>query len=122
MRAVVELPPEPHAGLRTYRGFRLEVRECFHCWRDLHVYVPEGDLAGSVVVDVRCPHCHIYKAETLIPMTSQPTYVRACQRTPAEWRIRACKRWLRLARAHVRIWVMWPYWALLRLRYRTFGR
>jgi len=118
MRTVVQLPPESHTNLRTYRGYRLEVRDCFHCWRDLHVYVPLGEIVGSVVTGVRCPHCDVWEAETLIPMTSQPIYVSACQRAWAEWKIRACARWLRTVRGHLRIWVTWPYWALYRFKLR----
>jgi len=122
MRSVVELAPEPHEGLRTYAGYRLEVRDCFHCWRDLHVYVPVGEPLGFVVTGVPCPHCHGWEAETLIPASSQPIYVRACQRPWIAWKLRRAARHLQTARARIRIWVMWPYWALYRLRLRRAKR
>ena len=122
MRTIVELAPEPHQNLRTYRGYRLEVRNCFYCWRDLHVYVPEGDLLSGVVVAVPCPHCHKWEAETLIPLGGQSVYVSACLRTSIGWKIRGSQRWLKAARARVQIWITWPYWALYRLRLRWSNR
>jgi len=118
MRSVVELSPEPHAGLRTYFGYRLEVRECFHCRRDLHVYVPAGASLGLLVTGVPCPHCHKWEAETLIPEDWRPIYVSACQRTWVEWQSRRVLRWLWGVRARVRIWTTWPYWAVYRLKLR----
>jgi hypothetical protein len=118
MRSVVALPPEPHANLRTYRGYRLEVRDCFHCWRDFHVYVPSGERMGCLVTGVLCPHCEKWEAETLIPLESQPVYVSACQRTWLAWQVHQGARWLRTARAYFRVWATWPYWALYRLKLR----
>jgi hypothetical protein len=122
MRTVVELPPEPHVNLRTYRGYRLEVRDCFYCWRDLHVYVPETDLLSEVVIGVPCPHCRKWEAETRIPLHGQSVYVSACQRSWVGWRIRDAERTLATARAYARIWFTWPYWALYRLKLRWGSR
>lgn len=122
MRSVVELPPEPHTNLRTYRGYRLEVRDCFHCGRDLHVYVPAAALLGFITTGVPCPHCHQWEAETLIPLESLPIYVSACQRTWLQWQTRRALRWLGIACARGRIWVRWPYWAIYRLKGRWSSR
>ena len=117
MRGVIELPPESHTNLRSYFGYRLEVRDCFNCWRDLHVYVPKGEWVG-LITGVPCPHCHGWEAETLIPVESKPIYVSACQRTWLAWQVRRGNRWGRTTWARCRIWATWPYWALYRLKLR----
>ncbi len=119
MRSVVELEPEPHGAASPQPAYRLEVRDCFHCWRDLHVYVPVGTTLGRVVTGVPCPHCHRWEAETLIPEISQPVMVRACQRTWMGWQTKRATRWLMMIRAYSRIAARWPYWALYRLQQRA---
>ena len=118
MRGVVELPPEPHGNLRSYFGYRLEVRECFSCWRDFHVYVPIGNSLGLAFTGVPCPHCHRWEAETLIPADSRPIYVSACQRTWLAWQARQVQRWRWRIWVYCRICASWPFWALYRLKLR----
>ena len=124
MRSVVELAAEPHDQIKPEAGYRVEVRNCFRCWRELHVYVPvEPQVAlHGLVTGVSCPHCHQWEAETLIPDISKPTFVRACQRSEAEWLVHDLRRVLRIGVARVRVFVSWPYWAVyrvwLRVQYR----
>src|SRR5689334_22592667 len=99
MRSVVELPPEPHGEGRPDPGYRLEVRDCLRCGRDLHLYVPLGQALGLVVTSVPCPHCHGWEAETLVPEISKPIFVRACERTWLAWLLRSVVRVLRTAAA-----------------------
>lgn len=117
MRGVVELAPEPH-GAPPEPGYRLEVRDCFYCWRDLHVYVPAGP-TELVITGVLCPHCHKWEAETLIPLISKPVLVRACKRTWLGWQGRRAVRRMSIIRAYARIVVSWPYWALYRVVHRV---
>lgn len=113
MRGVVEQPPEQHGALPD-EGYRVEVRDCFYCGRDLHVYVPVGPTLGLVVVGVACPHCHKWEAETLVPAVSKPILVRACQRSWLAWQARRGMRWASTMRAYARIMLVWPYRAVRR--------
>lgn len=120
MRTIVEEPCEPHGGPPA-TGYRLELHDCFHCWHDLHVYVPVGPMT-LVTVDVPCPHCRKWQAEILLPAVRKPIVVRACQRTELAWLQRRVLRRMRTLRAYLRIGMTWPYWALHRLRTRAWRR
>jgi hypothetical protein len=88
----------------------------------MHVYVPAHPRLSLVVVDVPCPHCGRWAAEILRPAARQSIVVRACQRTELAWGWRRVMRRLRTLRAHARIAINWPYWALYRLRSRARRR
>ena len=114
MRSVVELPAARHRAVETIAGYRVEMRDCFSCWRDFRVYVPQGRLEGLPIIGVPCPHCHRWEAETIIPQVSKPVLVQGCQRSWLEWQVRGMARRYRTGRAYVRIWLLSPYWALRR--------
>lgn len=118
MRSVIALAPETHDQIRAQAGYRVEIRDCPRCWREIHVYVPaEGAVAlGGLVIEIRCPHCLEWKAETLIRDASRPVFVRACRRSELAWLARDLKRGLRINVARARVVVAWPYWAVYRLR------
>ena len=124
MPAVIELGAQPHHDAVAEDGYRVEVRDCFRCWREMHVYVPTGGGAevGPLVTDVACPHCHRWDAETLVTDVSTPILVRACQRSELEWWALDLRRLLRIGAARVRVAVKWPYWAIHRMRLRMIER
>ena len=122
MSNVVELPPSADWAKEVPGGYRVRVLDCLRCWRDFRVCVATDDRAGSLlVVDVPCPHCHRWVAETIVPPVSRVVFVQACTRSWLAWRVRGAQRGLRLARAYTRFGIEWPYWAARRLIRRVSG-
>jgi hypothetical protein len=120
VRSVVELPPGIDPAAAIPPGYRVTVAECLSCWRDFRVFVAPDDRLGSIlVIGVPCPHCRRWEAETIVPPAARPVFVQACRRTWLEWQVRRVRRGLRVARAYARMWIEWPYWAVVRLMRRV---
>jgi len=120
VRSVVQVPPGIDPAVQVPAGYRLTTAQCLSCWRDFRIFVAPDDRTGSIlVIGVPCPHCGRWEAETIVPPVSRPVFVQACTRTWLGWQIRGARRRLAIARAYARMWVEWPYWAVVRLIHRV---
>jgi hypothetical protein len=100
--SVVELPPiESPQPPNGYRGVTLE---CFGCYRDFEVFVPEGKGLG-LTVDLRCPYCRLYEVEVALAVnaSSRPVLVQPLMRSPEVWHLRRLRELDRIMHLVVRL-------------------
>ena len=123
MSNVIEVPPGTDRPHEVPNGYSMKVLDCLSCWRDFRIFTPGEDRLGTIlVIDVLCPHCHRWTAETIVPPVSKPVFVQACARSWWEWRQRGMRRAARLARVYARFGLEWPYWAARRIIRRVSAK
>lgn len=113
---VVDLPPARDEDALPQPDYTMEARTCFNCWRDFRLYVPTGRQGSLLVIEVPCPHCRRYRAETIVPRFRAQVLVQASERTWLEWKIRSIRRRARIAWAWTRVGVAYARRALLVVR------
>jgi hypothetical protein len=123
MSDVFEIPPDDDWGGVVPRQYDAKVIECLRCQRDFKIGVPSRELFGALLfVDVLCPHCRRWSAETLVPPTAGRIFVQACRVRWVAWKLRIAGRSLGTALVYTRIWAGWPWRAARRAIRRASER